>query len=116
MQYRTQHHLDTVAKAPPLCYHIHTSGASGTDAGTSWVDWAAGEGEAVDVTVLCNSVRGGTEVLREVETRGGTSAEQQQQLERIGAEVEARLLAQRELGEAECTAREEELEHTIYSQ
>ena len=42
-------HLDTVAKAPPLCYHIHTSGASGTDAGTSWVDWAAGEGEAVDV-------------------------------------------------------------------
>ena len=109
-------HLDTVAKAPPLCYHIHTSGASGTDAGTSWVDWAAGEGEAVDVTVLCNSVRGGTEVLREVETRGGTSAEQQQQLERIGAEVEARLLAQRELGEAECTAREEELEHTIYSQ
>ena len=38
-----QHHLDTVAKAPPLCYHIHTSGASGTDAGTSWVDRAAGE-------------------------------------------------------------------------
>ena len=54
-------------------------------------------------------------VLREVETRGGTSAEQQQQLERIGAEVEARLLARRQLGEAERAAREEELEHAIYS-
>ena len=37
-------HLDTVAKAPPLCYHIHTSGASGTDAGTSWVDGRGGRG------------------------------------------------------------------------
>ena len=44
--------------------------------------------------------------------RAKTSVE----LERIGAEVEARLRARRELGEAERTAREEELEHTIYSQ
>ena len=47
---------------------------------------------------------------------GSSDLEQQRELQSIGAEVEARLLARRELSGAEKAARDAELEGMIYSQ
>ena len=55
-------------------------------------------------------------MLRAVAVAGGSSLEQQQSLERIASEVEARVLAQRELGEAARAARDAEMEGMVYSQ
>ena len=54
--------------------------------------------------------------LRAVAAAGGSSIEQQQELERIASEVEARVLARRELGEADRATRDAEMEHMVYSQ
>ena len=47
---------------------------------------------------------------------GSSDLEQQRELQSIGEEVEARLLARRELSGAEKAARDAELEGMIYSQ
>jgi len=55
-------------------------------------------------------------VLSAVEREGGTSEEQQRRLEAISSEVEARVLAQRVLGEAARAVRDAELSDMVYSQ
>ena len=55
-------------------------------------------------------------VLRTVETAGGSSAQQQRQLERLASEVEARVLARRQLGDAARAERDAELCDMVYSQ
>lgn len=54
--------------------------------------------------------------FRAVETAGGDARQQQEEMESIANEVEARLLARRELSEVERTARDAELETMVYSQ
>lgn len=55
-------------------------------------------------------------LLRAVETAGGSSAQQQRELERLASEVEAQVLARRQLGEAARAERDAELCEMVYSQ
>ena len=55
-------------------------------------------------------------VFRAAEAAGETSEEQQQEMEKIAAEVEAQLLQRCELSESEQLARDAEMANMAYSQ